>query len=314
MFWPLTNATIADNSAADGGGIYSATDGSYWSSVSTTSLLNTIVAGNEATSDPDIDTYSSSDTISGSYNLIGDGTGMTGLTNGTNGNLVGTSALPINVMLGSLANNGGPTQTLVPQTDSPAFGTGGPLAKVVDPISDASATTLVANNGCSFSASDLSSLSSGAYYTIQVDCEQMAVTSAARQSYYQVGDILTVEGGTYTTAAQLTVSSVTNGFVTGVSVTVRGSYSVWPSNPVSVTDTNGSGTGATFYLWNVADYVLYANPVSGGDVSVVLTVTRGVNSTTPTTHDSNTDVFLVSDQRDLLPDYVNPAIVNIGAC
>ena len=48
-----------------------------------------------AATDPDFD-----GTATGNNNLIGNGTGMTGLTNGTNGNQVGTSASPINPLLG----------------------------------------------------------------------------------------------------------------------------------------------------------------------------------------------------------------------
>ena len=45
------------------------------------------------------------------FNLIGDGTGSTGFTNGVNNDQVGTTAAPINPMLGPLQNNGGQTFT-----------------------------------------------------------------------------------------------------------------------------------------------------------------------------------------------------------
>jgi len=51
------------------------------------------------------------DFTSGGHNLIGDDTGSFGLTHGINGNIVGTSANPIDPELGPLANNGGPTKT-----------------------------------------------------------------------------------------------------------------------------------------------------------------------------------------------------------
>jgi hypothetical protein len=70
-----------------------------------------------------------------------------------------------------------------------------------------------------------------------------AISSAG--SGYTVSDILTIIGGTGT-AAQLTVTSVSGGQVTGVSITNPGVYSVNPTNPVSVT--GGTGTGATFRL------------------------------------------------------------------
>ena len=55
------------------------------------------------------------------YNLIGDGSQAYGISNGSNGNQVGTSSNPINAKLGILANNGGPTQTVALLAGSPAL-------------------------------------------------------------------------------------------------------------------------------------------------------------------------------------------------
>jgi hypothetical protein len=60
----------------------------------------------------------------GDYNLIGDGTGMTGLSNGVNGNLVGSAAAPIDPLLGPLQDNGGPTKTHAVLARSPALNAG----------------------------------------------------------------------------------------------------------------------------------------------------------------------------------------------
>ena len=54
------------------------------------------------------------------YNLIGTGDGNTGLTNGTNGNQVGVA----DPGLGTLANNGGPTETIALLAGSPAIDAG----------------------------------------------------------------------------------------------------------------------------------------------------------------------------------------------
>ena len=61
---------------------------------------------------------------SGDNNLIGDGTGMTGLSNGVNGNLVGSADNPIDPLLGPLEDNGGPTLTHALLPDSPALDAG----------------------------------------------------------------------------------------------------------------------------------------------------------------------------------------------
>ena len=115
----VTNSTISGNTSDSfggrGGGIY--TTGSV-------SLNNSIVAGNESASDNDI--FGS---VFGANNLVGDGTGIiSGLTNGTNGNQIGTSADPIDPLLGPLADNGGPTQTHALLPGSPAINAGDPAA------------------------------------------------------------------------------------------------------------------------------------------------------------------------------------------
>jgi hypothetical protein len=65
---------------------------------------------------------------------------------------------------------------------------------------------------------------------------------------YKKGDVLTVQGGDFTTQLKLAVEDVNpnTGGVVAVSVYQAGSYSTLPTNPVSVT--GGSGTGATFTL------------------------------------------------------------------
>lgn len=85
----------------------------------------------------------------------------------------------------------------------------------------------------------------GAAYTAQ------AAGIVAGGTGYAVGNTLTVSGGTFTTAAILTVTAVNSGAITGVNVTTLGAYSVLPTNPVSVT--GGAGSGATFALtWQQA--------------------------------------------------------------
>lgn len=64
---------------------------------------------------------------------------------------------------------------------------------------------------------------------------------------YTVGDVLTVSGGTVAPAqlsTQVTVSTVSAGVITAVTVSRFGTYSVLPTNPSSVT--GGTGSGATF--------------------------------------------------------------------
>jgi hypothetical protein len=98
----ITNnfADSDNNSLGDGGGIRA--------HAGTTVLKNTIVAGNfneDGATDAADDIGGTAVDASSSFNLIGTGSG--GLTDGVNNNQVGTGVLG----LGSLANNGGKTQT-----------------------------------------------------------------------------------------------------------------------------------------------------------------------------------------------------------
>ena len=59
-----------------------------------------------------------------SHNLIGAGVGLTGITNGTNNNQIGTSGAPIDPKMHMPAFNGGPTKTCAIDSDSPAVNAG----------------------------------------------------------------------------------------------------------------------------------------------------------------------------------------------
>jgi hypothetical protein len=118
----ITNTTITGNRAdtANNGGI----GGGLLRLNGVVTLRNTIVAGNFRTSGPIGSDISGTVASASSFNLIGDDSGLIGLTNGTNGNQIGTSLAPINPQLGPLANNGGPTKTQALLPGSPASDAG----------------------------------------------------------------------------------------------------------------------------------------------------------------------------------------------
>lgn len=109
----LLNCTLALNSALHGGGISS-------NEAYSLGLTNTIVAENSSYVGPDI--YGAVTTAD--HNLVGNGNGETGVVNGVNGNIVGgfNGQPAINPLLGPLANNGGPTETMALLAGSPAIG------------------------------------------------------------------------------------------------------------------------------------------------------------------------------------------------
>lgn len=122
----IDNSTISHNTASGGrgtGGVNSAVGGGIAAEGANPTLNSTIVALNTADGNngPDIN-----GAPSGSFNLIGNGSGETGITNGTNHNQVGTAAAPIDPKLGSLQDNGGPTLTRALLTGSPALDQGEP--------------------------------------------------------------------------------------------------------------------------------------------------------------------------------------------
>ncbi|HUF52437.1 MAG TPA: choice-of-anchor Q domain-containing protein [Dehalococcoidia bacterium] len=113
----LTNSTITSNTAdwdangtGDGGGIVGA---------SAVSLKNTIVAGNFDLSSVTVDPDCAETLSSQGHNLIQTVSPGCTVTGDTTGNVIGQDA-----NLGSLANNGGPTQTHAILADSPAIDAG----------------------------------------------------------------------------------------------------------------------------------------------------------------------------------------------
>ena len=110
----LTNSTVSANITAGGGS--GAVGGGVFNASGTTNLKNTIVANNAGANGPDLfGSFNSQD-----YNLIGNTTDAT-FTGTTTHNIINQ-----NPNLGMLANNGGPTQTMLPLTNSPAINAGDP--------------------------------------------------------------------------------------------------------------------------------------------------------------------------------------------
>lgn len=107
----LTNSTITNNTALTitGNGVHSS------SFATPVTIRNTIIAQNGGGPD------TSGDFVSQGNNLIGNADGSTGFIGS---DLTGTTATPINAMLGPLTNNGGPTFTHALLAGSPAVDAG----------------------------------------------------------------------------------------------------------------------------------------------------------------------------------------------
>lgn len=140
----VINNTLTQNTAdSTGGGIANDT-GAF------VTLFNTIVAGNSAAQGND-DLGGAYDTASSFNNLVGNIDAATGLTDGLNGNIIGSLTSPVDPKLGILLDNGGPTRTHTLLFGSAAIdagrNNGAPLvdqrghARPVDGNNDATAIT-----------------------------------------------------------------------------------------------------------------------------------------------------------------------------
>ncbi|HEX4128845.1 MAG TPA: right-handed parallel beta-helix repeat-containing protein [Pirellulales bacterium] len=180
----ISNSTISANAGANVGGVYN---------TSSATLLNSIVAGNTFAYGGGVSDFDGAIAIGSTKNLIGDGTGMTGISDGdANGNQVGTTASPIDPLLGALAGNGGAMQTMALQSGSPAINAGGAITTLAASI-NATAT--------SFSTSVLTNYaaiaSTPGTYVIQVDSEQIEIIGYIAST----GTVTVVRGYNGTTAA-----------------------------------------------------------------------------------------------------------------
>jgi hypothetical protein len=112
----LLDCTISGNTSL--GSLPDGTGGGGIGNGATLFAANSIIAGN-------IDQFSIADffgpVTSLGFNLVGESDFATGWIST---DLTGTSAKPLNAKLGKLANNGGPTQTLLPLSGSPAINHG----------------------------------------------------------------------------------------------------------------------------------------------------------------------------------------------
>jgi parallel beta-helix repeat protein/predicted outer membrane repeat protein len=119
----IRNCTISGNTAdSDSNG--SGTGGGLRVYRNYVSLQSTIVAKNVHNFTSPVPDDFSGNGYGSANNVIGVDTGLINISNGSNGNQVGTAAAPIDPLLNALANNGGPTQTESLQVGSPAIAHG----------------------------------------------------------------------------------------------------------------------------------------------------------------------------------------------
>ena len=125
----LTHLTISGNNATgNAGGTYGG--GGIFLTGKTVTLTNSIIAGNNSPTGPDLDTFFGNNVTSAGGNLIGNNTRL--IWTPLASDQIGTGAAPLVARLAPLAGNGGPTQTMALLAGSPALDKGVAVAAATD--------------------------------------------------------------------------------------------------------------------------------------------------------------------------------------
>ena len=121
----LTNtARITDNEIFGGVSLDSSGGGIAASEENNLIMHNVLVTNNTETMANTPDDVAAILDASSSFNLIGVGDSIVNISDGANGNQIGTLANPIDALTGTLGDNGGPTQTVLLDPQSPAINAG----------------------------------------------------------------------------------------------------------------------------------------------------------------------------------------------
>ncbi len=272
----VTNCTIADNS---GGGIYVL--------LGALTLENSIVALNTSSGAADLQA-SQSATLVANNNLVGvDGTGT--LTNGVNGNIVG-----VNPLLGPLANNGGPTETMALLPGSPAIGAGS-VALAVDangnPLTtDQRGEPRIVNNNVDIGAFEGQEENTTTTVTASpvpsvsgqsVTFTATVVTQAGSAIPIPTGSIqFEVDGSNFGGPVALVNGSATSTAINSLSVTSHTISAVYTSNSADFIGSTGSGsiTVEDATVSNIQSVINNALSSSGGSVTLLTTSSTAVST------------------------------------
>jgi hypothetical protein len=320
-----------------GGGGNGTGGGLYIVSGSTTILANTLIAQNTETagtggtgaqgrtssdgkftapngaqgsvgsaSDPDVSgTVASSD-----HDLIGDGTGSN-LTNGSNGDQVGTASSPINPLLGALGNNGGPTQTIALLPGSPSIDAGDSSLIPIDPST--AMPYAFDQRGLGFNRVVGGNVDIGAY-----EAQGFVLTVSGGSNQSTGANTAFANPLVVTVTAQDGVDPVAGGRLTFTTPSSGASATLSPANPVTIAsdgtatvtatangavgsysvgaNTAGVATPVAFTLTNQAPTSISVSasstaPVYGQSVTLTATVTTPAGDPIPTFSDGTVTFY-----------------------
>ncbi|MEY2495664.1 MAG: hypothetical protein QOJ45_2156 [Verrucomicrobiota bacterium] len=322
----VTNSTITNNRCDSNNAGFNTGGGISVNPASNAPLLNnTIVAGNFRGTGTTRDDLNGPFNSTSSYNLIGDGTGETGITNGTNGNHVGTSANPINALLAALGNYGGPTPTHLLLPASPA------IDAALDPLAvDANNDPLTTDQrGAGFprrvgQAIDIGavevnysfSATAGTPQSVAVNTAfPVALKATVTESGNPVSGISVTftapasgASGTFSSGNTATAVTGANGVATAPTFTANGT----PGSYTVAATVVGIATPANFSLTNVVGAVTHfgvtapTNATAGASFNFTVTALDSGNNVV--TAYSGTVHFTSTDSQAILP--ANSTITN----
>ena len=243
----LLSSTITDNhvigSIGKGAGIYDPFTGG----TSPISASNTIIAGSTAATNPDCSGRLADGP--GGHNLIGIAIGCTGPTDGVNGDLVGVA----NTGLGVLADNGGPTDTVTLQPQSPAIGHADSNAcrSLADVDQRGYARTSEAD-GCDIGSYEAGAVAPVASGTPDHAAPSVSIAAPSSGATYIQGDVVSAEFTCSDTASGVAACAgdVTSG--AAIDTTTTGTHAF------TVTGTDNASNERV----KTVDYTVVATPVS----------------------------------------------------
>ncbi len=254
----LTSVTVAFNSAVggDGGGVRNFRG--------TATLRNTIVGQNAAaTSSADFEGAIAS---ASSFNLIGSGTGMTGITNGTNGNQVGVDPK----LDPTLAPNGGTTQTHALLPDSTAIDrgndTGTDQRGFTRPIDLPNYANATGGNGADIGAFEAQSTPPALPRTVDTNADNAALTActAAPNDCSLRGAVSAANASPFPDSINFDAGITNITLTSQITVNNAGSLSINGPGANILTIDGGAGTNRIFSV-DGAEVTIQGVTLSGGN-------------------------------------------------
>jgi hypothetical protein len=179
-------------------------------------------------------------------------TAVTSGTIGINQALFGLGVTNATVITALGTGTGGVGTYTVNQSQTVASGlmNSAAVASVLTASMSGTTMTVTVSSGTLFPGQTIqgSTVSANTIITALGNSSVLSQTIAAGGTGYAVNDTVTVLGGVFgTTPATFTVSTVSTGVVTGLTLTNAGSYTSQPANDVS-TSSSGAGTGLKLTL------------------------------------------------------------------